>query len=144
SDTHSPRFGPRHSRSLLGPPEMGPSGESRLTAGTRCSGIRSPASFAARGPAAAMSPPCPKQRDELSPPHELPSDEAHNLAHKRACASQRDIPAYVGSGSWLCGNSRASYAHRISRTNCVIIFRIARFFAPRPFFCEKREKRWTF
>jgi hypothetical protein len=29
----------------------------------------------------------------------LPSDEAHNLAHKRACASQRNLPAYVGSGS---------------------------------------------
>jgi hypothetical protein len=38
--------------------------------------------------------------DELAPPHELPSDEAHNLAHhwihKRACASQRNLPAYVG------------------------------------------------
>jgi hypothetical protein len=38
------------------------------------------------------------ERDELSPPHELPSDEARNLAHKRACASQRNLPAYVGSG----------------------------------------------
>jgi CRISPR/Cas system-associated protein Cas10 (large subunit of type III CRISPR-Cas system) len=40
-----------------------------------------------------------EKRDELSPPHELPSDEAHNLAHKRACASLRNLPAYVGSGS---------------------------------------------
>jgi hypothetical protein len=41
--------------------------------------------------------------NELAPPHELPSDEAHNLAHhldhRRACASQRNLPAYVGSGS---------------------------------------------
>src|SRR5262245_61221193 len=40
-----------------------------------------------------------EQRYELAPPHELPSDEAHNLAHKRVCASQRNLPAYVGSGS---------------------------------------------
>jgi hypothetical protein len=42
------------------------------------------------------------ERYELSPPHELPSDEARNLAHKRACASQRNLSAYVGSGSNLC------------------------------------------
>jgi hypothetical protein len=29
----------------------------------------------------------------------------HNLAHKRACASQQNLPAYVGSGSWLFQNS---------------------------------------
>src|SRR5262245_43116160 len=43
------------------------------------------------------------ERDELSPSHELPSDEAHNLAHhwtiRVACASQRNLRAYVGSGS---------------------------------------------
>jgi len=41
---------------------------------------------------------------DIAPPHELASDEAHNLAHDRttgiACASQRNTRAYVGSGSW--------------------------------------------
>ena len=34
--------------------------------------------------------------DELAPSHELPSEDA--------CAPQRNLPAYVGSGSWLCEN----------------------------------------
>jgi hypothetical protein len=44
-----------------------------------------------------------EKRDELAPLHVLPSDEVHNLAHQLGdegrCASQRNRPAYVGSGS---------------------------------------------
>jgi hypothetical protein len=42
-----------------------------------------------------------QKHDKLAPPHELPSDEARTLAHKRACASRRNLSAYVGSGSML-------------------------------------------
>jgi len=44
-----------------------------------------------------------KEGDEVAPPHKLASDEARNLATSSddvgACASQRNMPAYVGSGS---------------------------------------------
>jgi hypothetical protein len=44
-----------------------------------------------------------EKRDELSPSHELPSDEAHNLAHhwtmRAPVHRSENLPAYVGSGS---------------------------------------------
>jgi hypothetical protein len=42
-----------------------------------------------------------EKRDELAPPHELPSDEANKQPHIRRCrrcASPRKIPVYVGQG----------------------------------------------
>ena len=45
------------------------------------------------------------QRDELSPSHELPSDEAHNLAHH---CTMRASWAALGQVSYRCERQRGS------------------------------------
>jgi hypothetical protein len=60
--------------------------------------------------ARSQRPPCraPEKRNELATPHMLPSIRGLHPTtpwlEMPRCASQRNTPAYVGSGSWSCEN----------------------------------------